>query len=56
MNDDDLLTTTEAAKALNYSSYTIREWIREGKLPATQINGRYRIRRGDLMKLYLGGN
>lgn len=47
----DLLRTPEAATLCNVSSATISEWIRDGKLPARQLNGRHLIARADLIDL-----
>lgn len=40
----EMLTVTHAAKHAGYSEKTIRKWIRDGRLKATQIDGReYRV-------------
>jgi len=37
------LTTEEAVRLLHVHTNTILRWIREGRLPATQIGKQYRI-------------
>ena len=37
------MTTTEAARALGVSSSTVAAWCREGRIPATKVNGRWDI-------------
>jgi excisionase family DNA binding protein len=45
--DKDMLTVEEIAQDLRVSEATIRRWIRDGKLPALDLIGQYRIRRAD---------
>ena len=41
----------QVAKALSVSIYTVRDWIRTGKLQASKMGGRiYRISENDLKK------
>ena len=47
---DELLRTSDVAKRFNVTSYTVREWIRSGKLQSIVINGQHRIRRGELIR------
>jgi excisionase family DNA binding protein len=47
MQDDIYLTVEEIAKQLRVSPDTVRRWIREGRLPALDLIGQYRIRRED---------
>ena len=57
-NDEILqewLTVTEIATALSVNSETVRNWIREGKLPAmivptpqSRVRTEFRVRRSDL--------
>jgi len=47
MQDDIYLTVEEIAKQLRVSPDTVRRWIREGRLPALDLVGQYRIRRED---------
>jgi excisionase family DNA binding protein len=47
MQDDIYLTVEEIAKQLKVSPDTVRRWIREGRLPAIDLIGQYRIRRDD---------
>ena len=45
VNQSTFLSTEEAASLLNVHGNTILRWIKEGKLPATQIGKQYRIPR-----------
>ena len=44
-NDSEFLTTEDAARLLNVHVNTIIRWIKQGKLPASQIGREYRIPR-----------
>jgi len=47
----ELLTVTEVADVLKVTKYTIREYIKAGKIKASKIGGKeYRIAKGDLEK------
>lgn len=55
LDDEELLTTTEASKIVKFHRRTILEWIKNGRLkamrPETSNNrGHYRIRYKDLME------
>ena len=56
---DELLRTRDVARMFDVTSYTVREWIRAGKLDAFVLNGQYRVRRRDALALaqrrYFGG-
>lgn len=44
-----LLTTEDAARILACSVFTIRRWVKEGKLKGTRLpGGQLRFRRADL--------
>ncbi|MBA7549277.1 hypothetical protein ES705_41753 [subsurface metagenome] len=45
-----MLTIQEVAKQLNCHYMTIYYWVRDGKLPAVQLNKIYRISEEDLKK------
>jgi excisionase family DNA binding protein len=45
MNDQELLTASQAAEALSASSQTIRNWIRSNRLQAVRIGNRFLIPR-----------
>jgi excisionase family DNA binding protein len=48
----DTLTTTEAAKLLGFHVNTLKNWVRDGKMPAFKtLGGHYRIRIKDLVKV-----
>ena len=52
----DILTVKEAAKVLKKHPATIRRWIRERKLPAEKLSGKYGIyliARSDLLEFRL---
>jgi len=44
----ELLTVLEIARALRVNPQTVRNWIRDGALPAVKLGRCVRIRRGDL--------
>lgn len=48
--DEDMLTAEEVAEKLRVNVATIRRWIRQGKLPAIELVGQYRILRSDYEK------
>jgi len=49
---DEPLTVQGAAGYLKVSTRTIRNWIKDGKLAATQLNGAgYRIQKRDLERI-----
>jgi excisionase family DNA binding protein len=45
---DPLLTVAEAAQYAKVAETTVRGWITEGKLRASQAGRRWRIRQGDI--------
>lgn len=46
---DELLPVSEVAKALNVTSATVRNWIKDGEIDYVQLpKGRYKIRRSML--------
>jgi len=36
----ELITTADLAKMIHLSEYTVRKLVRDGKLPAYQLNGK----------------
>jgi len=44
----ELYTTQEVADRLGISVFTVRRYIRAGKLKAVKLEGLYRVRRTDL--------
>ncbi|SDN14073.1 helix-turn-helix domain-containing protein [Acetanaerobacterium elongatum] len=46
-----LLTVKEVADRLKLTPYTVREWIREGKLKASKVGGVWRIKEDNLSAL-----
>lgn len=55
-NDSEFLTTEDAARLLNVHVNTIIRWIKQGKLPASQIGREYRIPRPSIELLASGFN
>lgn len=49
----ELLTIEEAADYLKVTPYTVRRYLREGKLPGLRVGGQWRIGREDLAKKLL---
>ena len=50
-----LLTLEEAAQQLKTSTWTVRRWIREGKLRGVRIGGTYRVDPADLAEFIRKG-
>ncbi len=49
MDDEKVYTIPEIAKILRVKDYTIREWLREGKLKGFKAAGsRWRVKKTDL--------
>lgn len=51
MADQELLTASQAAEALNASSQTIRNWIRAEQLHAVRIGNRFLIPRSEVERM-----
>jgi excisionase family DNA binding protein len=51
---DELMTITEAARILKLSTFTVRRYIKVGKLPAAKVGGQWRIRKNDLIDFVAG--
>jgi excisionase family DNA binding protein len=52
VEEDDLLTTGEAAREVGVSRATVARWVRLGLLPARRLpSGHARVRRGDVHRL-----
>jgi len=52
---DRLLDVHEAAEVMRVSVYTIRAWIRQGKLKATKLGRLVRLEPREVMRLISGG-
>ncbi|MEN6372949.1 MAG: helix-turn-helix domain-containing protein [Armatimonadota bacterium] len=46
-----MLTVDEAAAMLRHSKYTVRNWIKRGRLQATKVGQRYLIMEGAVQEL-----
>jgi excisionase family DNA binding protein len=55
MADIELLTVGEAAKAVKMHPDTIRRFIREGKLEASRVGGRWRVHM-DTLRRFVGSS
>lgn len=54
MSDSPLMkfyTTTEVAAIFSVKPYTVRAWIKEGKVKAAKVNGDWRIREDEITRL-----
>jgi excisionase family DNA binding protein len=51
MNANNFLSVRQAAAESGYCEGTIRQWIREGKLPVTRVGYHILIDRGELERL-----
>jgi excisionase family DNA binding protein len=47
--NDEFITRKAAAQILGISIPTLSKYIREGLIPAAHINGRYRLRKADVI-------
>lgn len=47
-NLEVLFTVDEAARYIKFNPETVRRLIREGKLPAIRMSGRWRIKKSEL--------
>jgi excisionase family DNA binding protein len=50
-HDDQLLTASQAAQALNATGQTIRNWIRSGRLSAVRIGARFYVPADEVERL-----
>ena len=48
---DRYLSLTEVAEQLGFSDQTIRNWIRDQKLPAVKIQRNYRVKQSDVDRI-----
>ncbi len=44
-------STGKVARILGVARYTVRRWIREGRVKAVRVNGRWRIPESEIKKL-----
>ena len=51
MKDQELLTASQAAEALNATSQTVRNWIRARRLRAVRIGNRFLVPRAEVERL-----
>ena len=52
IDDTEWFTPKDAAAAIGVTRRTIQIWIREKKLPAVKLMGRWRSNRADIERLY----
>lgn len=48
---DPYLSTRQVAMLFGVKPYTIRQWIKDGKLTAVNINSRLKIRKSEVQRL-----
>lgn len=46
---DEWYSTRQVASLFHVTTETVVNWIKKGQLPATRINGRWRIKRADVV-------
>lgn len=52
-HEDSFLTVRDCSALARVQPRTIREWIKEGRLPASRVGRQLRVRRSDLL-VFLG--
>lgn len=49
--DDPLMTVDEIASIFSVSKYTVREWLRDGKMKGTKIpGGEWRVQHSEMVR------
>lgn len=48
--EDPLRTVEYVAKVTNFKEYTVRDWLRTGKLEGVKIQGEWRIAHSELVR------
>ena len=56
LRDDPLVCTREAAALLGTSLYSLRRWLKLGRLRSCRVAGRIKIRQSEVLKLIYEGN
>lgn len=54
MSEEEVLKfykTSEVAEIFSVRIYTVREWIAQGKVKAARVNGQWRIRHDEIVRL-----
>ena len=52
MNDDpEYISTQRVAKMFGVTTYTVRNWIAQGKITAIQVHGRWRVNYDSVLAL-----
>lgn len=52
MEDNDrYLKISSVAEMFDVSAYTVREWLKSGKIQGVKLNGRWRILKSEAVKL-----
>lgn len=49
-DNDRLLKTKQVAEIFGVTQYTVRNWVKEGKLADIRINGQIRIRTSEVQR------
>jgi excisionase family DNA binding protein len=49
--EDPLYPTTRVAETLGVTAETVRDWIAQGKIEGVKINGYWRVRRSEVIRL-----
>jgi excisionase family DNA binding protein len=49
--EDPLYGVTQIAKMFSVEPYTVRVWIKEGKLQGRMIQGRWRVPKSEVIRL-----
>jgi excisionase family DNA binding protein len=47
---DPLLSTQKVARLFDVKPETVRDWIEQGKIEGTKINGQWRIKKSEVMR------
>lgn len=52
--EEKIYTIAEVAEILRVKDYTVREWLREGKLKGFKAGNRWRVKESELKKMTNG--
>jgi excisionase family DNA binding protein len=48
--EDPFMSTVSIAEMFDVTPYTVRQWVREGKLKATKVNRSWKVRRSEAVR------